>query len=339
LSAASGGGPPVGSPDPVERLRFVLVDVFADRPLAGNPLAVFPEAGGLSDGLMQRIAREMDHAATAFLTPASRPEASFRLRAFSREREIPLAGHPALGAHFVHAIESGRPLEEPLTRLVHEVGDGLFEVEARVTGGKISLLRLTQQPPVIGARLSGDEVAELAGALCLAEADIQATNQPVKIVSTGFPALIVPVATLAVLENARPRYDLLRRVLDGRDATLVFAFTKETRDAAAAAHARGFDSVGSVELPGAGAAAGALAAYLVAHSAVTVRPITTLTIEQGHGVGRPSTLFAEVRMEGPRVARVVVGGRVIRVGEGFLELALGAGSGSRVILPAEDQIS
>lgn len=301
-------------------LRFVLVDVFADRPLAGNPLAVFPRAEGLSDGRMQRIAREMDHAATAFLAPASIPEAAFRLRIFSREREIAFAGHPALGAHYVHATESRPPLPDGVTRLAHEGAEGLLEVEARVTRGTIALLRLTQRLPEFGPRLADEEVVELAAGLRLEEKDIQATNQPVKIASTGLPTLIVPVATLAALENVRPRYDLLRRLLDGRDATIVYAFSKETHDARAAAHARAFDVVGSVEVPGAGAAAGALAAYLVAHSAVTITPVTSLTIEQGHCINRPSTLFAEIQMSGAKINRVIVGGRVIRVGEGVLEM-------------------
>ena len=90
------------------QLRYVLVDVFADRPLAGNPLAVFPDASGLKDETLQLVAREMDHAATAFLFKAETPGADFRLRIFSREREIPFAGHPALGAHFVFATEAGR---------------------------------------------------------------------------------------------------------------------------------------------------------------------------------------------------------------------------------------
>ena len=80
---------------------FVLVDVFADRALAGNPLAVFPDAEGLSPEAMQALAREMDHAATAFLLPSQKSGAAFRLRIFSRDRPIPFAGHPALGAHFV----------------------------------------------------------------------------------------------------------------------------------------------------------------------------------------------------------------------------------------------
>jgi trans-2,3-dihydro-3-hydroxyanthranilate isomerase len=301
-------------------LRYVLVDVFADRPLAGNPLAVFPEAAGLDDATLQLVAREMDHAATSFLLPASDPGAAFRLRIFSREREVPFAGHPALGAHYVHATETRRRLIEPITRVVHEGDAGRFEVDLVVENGHIGQLRLTQRLPTIAPKLTSEEVADVAEALGLAEEEIQATNQPVRVASTGLPVLIVPVATLPALFAARPRYDLLRRVLEGREATLVYAFTKETREARSAAHARAFDTVGSVEVPGAGAAAGALAAYLVFHNAVAVQPVTVLPVEQGHAVNRPSTIYTEVHVEDGEIARVVMGGRVVRVGEGRLEI-------------------
>ncbi|HEV8610915.1 MAG TPA: PhzF family phenazine biosynthesis protein [Thermoanaerobaculia bacterium] len=304
----------------ISTLRYVLLDVFADRPLAGNPLAVFPEASGLDDATLQLVAREMDHAATSFLFPATASGAAFRLRIFSREREIPFAGHPALGAHYVHAIETRRPLALPVTRVVHEGNDGLFEVDLVVENGQIGQLRLTQREPTIGPKLTSDEVADVAEALSLAEEEIQATNQPVRVASTGLPVLIVPVVTLSALFAARPRYDLLRGVLEGRDAMLVYAFTKETRDARSAAHARAFDTVGSVEVPGAGAAAGALAAYLVSHNAVTVQPVTVLPVEQGHAVNRPSTIYTEVHVADSEIVRVVMGGRVVRVGEGRLEL-------------------
>lgn len=301
-------------------LRYVLVDVFADRPLAGNPLAVFPDADGLDDATLQLVAREMDHAATSFLSPATAADAAFRLRIFSREREIPFAGHPALGAHYVHAIESGRSLSEPVTRVVHEGRDGRVAVELHVEKGRIGQLRLTQRLPEIGPKLSADEIARVAEALGLEEEEVQATNQPARVVSTGLPVLIVPVATLSALFAARPRYDLLREVLEGRDATLVYAFTKETKESRSAAHARAFDVVGSVEVPGAGAAAGALAAYLVSHNAVTVLPVTILPVEQGHAVNRPSTIYTEVHLDGAEITRVVMGARVVRVGEGRLEI-------------------
>lgn len=300
--------------------RFVLVDVFADRPLAGNPLAVFPDGEGIPDTLLLPIAREMDHPATAFLLPSALPGASFRLRVFSREREIPFAGHAALGAHFVHATESRRNVDEPAARVAHEGEDGLFEVEIRAEGGQIGFLRLRQRLPQLGPRLSAEEVARVAEALGLEEEDLQATNQPVKVASTGLPVLIVPVSTLDALGSARPRYGVLRELLEGHGATIVYAFTKETRDSRSAAHARAFDVIGSSELPGAGAAAGALASYLVSQAAVSVLPVTALIIEQGHVLSRPSTLFAEVHVKEAEITDVIVGGRVIRVGEGALEV-------------------
>lgn len=318
--------------------RFVLVDVFADRPLAGNPLAVFPDARTIPEELLQPIAREMDHAATAFLTLSELPEARFRLRIFSREREIAFAGHPALGAHFVHASEANAPLTEPVSTVAHEGREGLVHVDIRVENGRIGLLRLRQRKPEIGRRLPSDDVARVARALGLAEEQLQASNQPVKLASTGLPCLIVPVATLEALSSARPRYGDLRDIVEPMGASVVYAFTKETRDARAAAHARAFDTIGATEIPGAGAAAGALSAYLVAQAAVPVSPITELSIEQGHATGRPSTLFIEVHVGNVRpasgkrdtedgtetrraaITEVYLGARVIRVGEGALEL-------------------
>jgi trans-2,3-dihydro-3-hydroxyanthranilate isomerase len=295
------------------RRRFHLVDVFAEGPFSGNPLAVFPQAGGLDAETMRRIASEMDHAATAFLFPASSPEAEFLLRIFSREREIPFAGYPALGAHFVHAIETGRRLEEPVTRVHHETPSGLFTVELRVEHGAIVMLRLEQRPPEFAPRLKADEIAAVAEALSLEEEDIEAANQPVRVVSTGLPTLVVPVATRETLERSRPRFDLMREFLEGREATLVYVFTKETFDPRAAAQARAFDVLTASEVPGAGA-------YLVSHSAVTVLPTTTLTIEQGHFLRRPSRLFLEVHVRDRKVARVILGGRVVRMGDGVLDL-------------------
>ncbi|MEO8431404.1 MAG: PhzF family phenazine biosynthesis protein [Acidobacteriota bacterium] len=321
---------------------FVLVDVFADRKLAGNPLAVFPRAEALPEEMLQRTAREMDHAATAFLFPPDMAGAIFRLRIFSREREIGFAGHPALGAHFVHAGLRGATPTEGSTRVAHQGSEGLVEVEILWEGGAIGMLRLKQRRAEIGRRMPPEDVARLARALGVSEQDVQSTNQPVKVCSTGLPSLIVPVSTLDALNGARPRYGDLKDLLEGLDATVVYAFTKETRDARASAHARAFDTIGASEIPGAGAAAAALSAYLVHHSAVAVRPVTELVIEQGHAAGRPSTLFIEVHVEGaepdgeragsagrretdggtlrPQIARVYLGGRVIQVGEGFLEI-------------------
>jgi PhzF family phenazine biosynthesis protein len=222
--------------------------------------------------------------------------------------------------------------------VAHEGHGGLVQVDIRSEDGRIGMLRLRLKRPEIGRRLPADQVARVARALGLEEESLQAANQPVKIASAGLPCLIVPVATREALAGARPRYGDLHDVAGPLGATIVYAFTKETRDPKAAAHARAFDTIGASELPGAGAAAGALSAYLVAHAAVPVAPVTALAIEQGHAVGRPSTLFVEVHVDldkggkkiresedGTETRRLAIGGiylgaRVIRVGDGQLEI-------------------
>src|SRR5262249_53058200 len=149
-------------------------------------LAVFPDAQGLDVATMQSLAREMDHAATAFLFPSNAPGAAFRLRIFSRDREIPFAGHPALGAHFVHASESEQAAKGSPLKVAHEGDEGrIVHVELARGEGGVTMLRLTQSPPVSGQALDGAGVARVAEALGLAEEQIQATNQPVQVVSTG----------------------------------------------------------------------------------------------------------------------------------------------------------
>ena len=173
----------------------------------------------------------MDHAATAFLSPSALPGALFRLRIFSREREIAFAAHPALGAHFVHATETRQPLRDPVTSVAHEGGAGLVQVDIRAEGGRIGMLRLRLRRPELGRRLPAAEVARVARALGLEEENLQASNQPLKIASAGLPCLIVPVATYDALAGARPRYGDLRDIAEPLGATIVYAFTKETRDA------------------------------------------------------------------------------------------------------------
>src|SRR5262249_4749423 len=154
------------------------------------------------------------------------------------------------------------------TRVAHEGEEGLFGVELRVSGGRITLLRLPPRLPGSGGRVAGAGGARLGPAVGPAGGEGPANNQPGQVGAAGLPVLLVPVSTFEALEEALPRYDELRSILRDfqEDATLVYAFTKETRNAQSAAHARAFDVVGSVEVAAAGAAAGALAAYLVSEA-------------------------------------------------------------------------
>lgn len=82
-------------------LRYRVVDVFTDQRLAGNPLAVFPAASDIEDGLMQAIAKELNLSETSFVVPATRPDCAARVRSFTPEKEMIFAGHPTIGTSFV----------------------------------------------------------------------------------------------------------------------------------------------------------------------------------------------------------------------------------------------
>src|SRR5918993_628857 len=92
--------------------RYRVVDVFTTRQFEGNPLAVFPDANGLSDGTMQKIARELNLSETVFVFPASSTRFSARLRIFTPSRELAFAGHPTIGTSFVLIDERGASLPE-----------------------------------------------------------------------------------------------------------------------------------------------------------------------------------------------------------------------------------
>src|SRR6202142_3654161 len=86
--------------------RYRVVDVFTETALEGNPLAVFPDASGMDDATMQRIARELNLSETVFVVPVTRGECAARIRIFTSTMEMLFAGHPTVGASFV-LLEEG----------------------------------------------------------------------------------------------------------------------------------------------------------------------------------------------------------------------------------------
>src|SRR3990170_2942850 len=153
---------------------FWRVDVFAARPLEGNPLAVFPRAAGLSDDEMLSIAREMNISETTFVVPPSSAGANYRNRIFTPGGEIPFAGHPSLGTTYVAAMEGLVPMGEGTVTVHQEVGIGVLPLELTVRGGLVDRVVMTQGTPRLGTRFP--EVAAIARALGIASRDITATK-------------------------------------------------------------------------------------------------------------------------------------------------------------------
>ncbi len=305
----------------MKEYRFVQVDVFTDRPFGGNPLAVFPEAEGLTDEEMQDLAREMNLSETTFVLAPRERGADFWVRIFTPAAELPFAGHPVIGTHFTLAHLGRVPLREPVTTVRFELGVGVLPAELHVVNGRVTRVVMTQGRPTFHAQV--DDVADLAAGLGLPAAAIQKTGLPVEVVSTGVPQMMVPVRSLAEVQSIDPhRLNLafLDRVCRAVGTKTVLVFTPETERPEATVHVRVFvPFLGIPEDPATGSANGALGAYLVRHRAVPLTaPTVRIQCEQGKEAGRPSTLNVEVDHEGGEPKTVRVGGEVVPVLEGVV---------------------
>jgi trans-2,3-dihydro-3-hydroxyanthranilate isomerase len=294
---------------------FLQLDVFTDRAFSGNPLAVFPEAGGLTDEEMQKIAREMNLSETVFVLPSEEENALRRLRIFTPARELPMAGHPVVGTWNALAREGIVPVPE---------GVGVLPVDIEFKEGQPVQVVMTQgQFETQGEVAEAFERAEIERALGLATEDID-ESLPIEVVSTGFPILVVPVRTLSALSRCRVNAVLLSEAYTRAGASLCYAFTRETREGSPSeAHARSFvPDAGIPEDPATGGAAGPLAAYLVNHDALAIEPddgVYRFRIEQGDFMERPSRINVEVKGgRGAAIEHVRVGGTAVMVARGRL---------------------
>jgi trans-2,3-dihydro-3-hydroxyanthranilate isomerase len=304
--------------------RFLQLDVFTDQAFAGNPLAVFPEAEGLSDEAMLKIAREMNLSETVFVLKPDSDEVLRRLRIFTPAREIPFAGHPVVGTWNALAREGVVPLPPDgngWQRVFHEVGIGVLPVDIEFKDGQPVQVVMTQGAfEIIDEIDDPHEQAEVARALGLAREDLDETL-PIQVITTGLSCLAVPIRSLADLRDCRVNAALLAEIYTRRGGTGCHAFTRETIEVGESrAHARFFAPADNIpEDPATGSACGALGAYLVHHGALTLEPENgryKFVIEQGDFIHRPSRINLDVKGEAGSVEEVKVGGPAVLVARG-----------------------
>jgi len=305
----------------MKQYRFIQVDVFTDRPFGGNPLAVFPDAEGLTTEEMQCLAREMNLSETTFVLPPQTPGADFKVRIFTPATELPFAGHPVVGTHWVMAYLGRVQLREPVTQVRFELGVGVLPADLHVVAGKVQHVVMTQARPTFHAVL--EDLTDLATGLGLPREAIIKTGLPVQVVSTGLPQMMVPVRSLAEvrsLDAARLDLAALNRACHAVDTKDVLVFTFETEQPESTVHVRMFAPLHGVpEDPATGSANGALGAYLVHHRAVLQTGRTVhIVSEQGIELGRPSKLYIEADVENGEPVTVRVGGQVLPVAEGIV---------------------
>jgi trans-2,3-dihydro-3-hydroxyanthranilate isomerase len=288
------------------RYAYRIVDVFTERPFAGNQLAVVLDAEGLDEGRMQAIAREFNFSETTFVTPSATPGCDWRVRIFTPAMELPMAGHPTIGTTVV--LEAlGRVSE----RTVLELGVGPTPVRVRPGWAEMD-----QRPPTFGAR--HPDPAALAEALSIGSDDLAGEELPPQSVGTGLPHLIVPVRSLAAMRRLRPRPDRIEAVMAEFPNQAVYTFSREVERPGSDAHCRMFaPHLGTPEDPATGSAAGPLACYL-ATRVVGGDGGAAFRFEQGLEMGRESLLEASVDRSGGAITAVRVAGAAVIVAEGWL---------------------
>ncbi|HXQ31969.1 MAG TPA: PhzF family phenazine biosynthesis protein [Steroidobacteraceae bacterium] len=285
-----------------------LVDVFTDRPCAGNQLAVVTGAKGLTVRQMQAFAREMNFAETSFVMADGQVAGGWPVRIFTPREELPFAGHPTLGtAHVIrHALLGGRT---DRVTLALEAGLTPVFVERNREG---ELYWMRQRHPTFGRRLPRRLVAPVLG---LSPTDLD--SQPIEEVSTGLAHLVVPVRTRRALERIRVDRDALLSLVGGLDAKSVIAFAPGAHGAGHQLTARVFvDYYGVPEDAATGSGNGCLASWLVQHRYFDEDPID-IRVEQGVSIGRPSSLHLRA-MRTSHGIEVRVGGGVVDVARGML---------------------
>ena len=330
-----------------DSLEYFVLDVFTETRLAGNPLAVFPNAAGVSAETMQSIAREMNLSETTFVErrdPVTERAEGVRTRIFTTEEELPFAGHPTLGtASLLRAIAP-----ECISEYVSMIGDDSADdlkpgeldpgewVRLALNVGTIPVRfkprstaespwpargEMTQRDPEFLAELDRSTVAAIIG---LEEEDLD-PERPVQIVSTGTAFAIVPLWSASSLSRLRVRQEEARAYLRPLGARWFYVLGPETEPLHNSLPPwRARMQFHGGEDPATGSAAGCAISYLVAHGAVPSEQ--KIHLRQGIEIGRPSDLFLSAKLLPPKplgglvVGEVRVAGSTVLVAKGTLFL-------------------
>lgn len=302
---------------------FHTLDVFTDTPFTGNPLAVFPDARGLTPDQMQRMALEMNLSESVFVLPAETPTGTRRVRIFTPGREVPFAGHPTVGTAFYLAASGAveLPPEGGVVVLEEEVGPVPVQVTSREgvpVSAELTAAEEAREAPAPA------ENPRLAALVSLPPDEVGAEGargiagrlEPA-FASVGLPYLVVPVRNVEAAEGAALDSAVWRELLPpGAESRMVYVVAPGGRGEGVDFHVRMFaPDAGVPEDPATGSAAAALGAYLGSR---VPDGESRWVLEQGLEMGRPSRLALRIEVEDGRAAVVRVAGAAVLMSRGVM---------------------
>lgn len=304
---------------PHRTYEFIQLDVFTQTALAGNPLAIFPDARGLNDAEMQALAREMNLSETTFILPrdaATEAREGKKVRIFTVEAELPFAGHPTLGtALYLYASDSKKLTEItldlkagkiPVRFTANSENAGCDRVDGKVFG------EMRQRDPEFGTPLSREDVARVIG---IAVDEIP-SEWPIQPISTGLTFTIVPFRNRRTLSDLKFSYIQATEFLKKTGANFFYFLCPERREGRLDARARMLFYGG--EDPATGSAAGCAASWMVQHG--VAKSDEQVVISQGVECHRPSDMHVQATREAGRITDVRVGGYAVEILRGIVTL-------------------
>jgi len=273
-------------------VRYVIADVFTDRPFAGNQLAVFTDARALSTATMQALAREMNFSESTFVLPPEQGGHA-RIRIFTPVRELPFAGHPTLGTAIVLGLSIG------LDGIRLETGAGIVPLSFQREGGGVSFAWMSQPLPKVAPFPRAAELLEALG--------VSASGLPVTAYDNGVEHVYVELPTPEAVAALRPDQGRLLALPPLGFNTFAGSGNRWKTRMFAPGH-------GVAEDPATGSAAGPLAVHLARHGRISWGE--EILIDQGAELGRPSRLHARATGSAEGVTAVEVGGAAVIMGRG-----------------------
>ena len=294
------------------------VDAFTDKRFGGNPAGVMPDARGLTEQQMIKIAREMNLSETAFVIPLNSEEADYEVRFFTPESEVDLCGHATIGTFYGLAAKGYIEGKNSIVSIKQRTKAGILPVEIYFSNDKVDQVMMTQANPEYSFQI--EDLGELAEIFGINVADIGIENHMVypQGVSTGLLDIMMPVKNLNVLKKLKPHREKLIEFSNRLGVVGVHAFTLETEEKESSLACRNFaPAVGIDEEAATGTSNGALGAFLIEHNIIEFRDGITFICEQGYYMDRPSKVV--VKLEGNKNDFTVkVGGKAVITLEGVI---------------------
>ena len=295
--------------------RYAILDVFADQPLSGNPLAVVLDGAGLSDELMQKIAGEFNLSETVFVTSFDEHSVRAAIRIFTPLHELPFAGHPTVGTAMLLAGEMSKGVDGEYDIILDEQ-IGTVSCTVSLAGGAGSATFVLPQLPEKSGETGSNQ--QSANALGVQPDDIGIDHHKAGQWSAGVPYSIIPVSNLSAISGITPEMSVWADAFGEGHHNNAFVYCRECCDPANDFHARMFwPGAGVREDPATGSAIAAFAGVVMQME----KPgdgTTCYTIEQGYEMGRPSLIQLELRVENGMLVEARIGGHVVILARGQL---------------------